>query len=172
MGALVLAVLLAQVPPLPKGLPGMDEKRPNMKASDAATLYFLAGDLATARDWCQRGLKKEAKRCGPFLKQLAEYAFLMGKYEPLTREEARQVLEFDRKLSPGTMGNLTKPVHERYVAGPLARARLWAQQGVAAEAVRFVDEVLEVDPSNADAKGLRAQLLAAADGGAPFDAGR
>jgi len=54
----------------------------------------------------------------------------------------------------------------------MARARLWAEQGAAGEAVKFVDDVLTVDPSNADAKALRAQLLAAADGGVAWDAGR
>jgi hypothetical protein len=56
--------------------------------------------------------------------------------------------------------------------GPMARARLWAEQGAAGEAVKFVDDVLTVDPANAEAKGLRAQLLAVADGGVVWDAGR
>jgi tetratricopeptide (TPR) repeat protein len=171
MGALFLAVVLAQLPPLPAGLPGVDAKKPQMKASETAKLYYLAGDLSTAREWCERGLKKEGPVCKPFLKHLAEYAFLLGKFEPLTLGEAKQVIELDRRLSPAAAGKLTKPVQERFVLGPLARARAWAIQGAPGEAIRFVDEALQVDPTNADAKALRLQLLAAADGGVPFDAG-
>jgi hypothetical protein len=95
----------------------------------------------------------------------------MGKFDPLTLDEAKQVFTLDRRLSPAAMGNLTKPLYERFVLGPLARARLWAAQGAAGEAIAFVDDVLFVDPGNADAKGLRLQLVAAVDGGVPFDAG-
>jgi hypothetical protein len=168
---LVLSLACAQMPPMPPTMPGVEVKA-NMKASEAAKLYFLAGDIPTSREWCARGLKKEPKTCGPFLKALAEYAFLVGKFEPLTLDEARQVLELDRVLSPKARGKLTTPVFERFVAGPMARARGWAEQGAAAEAVVFVDDALKVDPGNADAKALRAQLVAAGDGGIPRDGGR
>ncbi|MCA3013114.1 MAG: hypothetical protein INH41_12035 [Myxococcaceae bacterium] len=168
MSALVLAVLLCQAPALP-GAPG--SKRPP-KASETAKLYFLAGDLASAREWCERGLKQERAVCKPFLERLASYAYLVGRFAPLTPDEAREVLALDRALSPSSPGQLTKPVQERYVLAPLRRARLWAERGAAGEAVPFVDEALRVDPSNVEAKALRARLLDMADGGAPLDGGR
>lgn len=141
-------------------------------AIETARLYYLAGDLRSSREWCERGLKKERKRCQPFLRSLAEYEFLMGKYDELSLAEAATVVQLDRGLSPGEPGKLTKPVLERYVRGPMMRARDWAAQGASGEAVRFVDDVLKVDPKNDEAKQLRAELLAQADGGVPADAGR
>jgi hypothetical protein len=169
MSAFVLAVLLSQAPPALPG-PG-DSKRPP-KASESARLYFLAGDLAAAREWCERGLKKERAVCKPFLEHLASYAYLVGRYAPLTPDEAREVLVLDRKLSPSAPGRLTTPVLERFVLGPLTRARLWAEQGAAGEAVTFVEAALRVDPSNAEARALRAHLLDVADGGVRRDGGR
>jgi hypothetical protein len=139
-------------------------------AFETAKLYYLAGNLSSAQEWCERGKKKEGKLCGPFLKTLAEYKFLMGKFEELTLDEAAQVLVLDKKLSPKEPGKLTKPVLERYVRGPMMRAEGWANQGAAGEAVKFVDDVLKVDPKNAEAKALRLRLLELAKASA--DAGR
>lgn len=165
MLAALLGLLMTQAPP-----PAGGALAPT--AIETARLYFLAGDLVTARDWLQRGLKKEAKVCKPALKNLAEYAFLMGKSEELTLDEARQVVELDKRLSPKEPGKLTKKVSERFVLGPMKRAEAWAAQGAAGEAVRFVDDALKVDPSNAEAKALKARLLELADGGVAGDAGR
>lgn len=164
----VLALLVTQAPP---PMPGGPPQMLGPTAIETARLYFLAGDLSTAREWGKRGLKKEGKVCKPFLKDLAEYAFLAGKFEELTLDEARQVLALDRRLSPKEPGRLTKPVQERFVRGPMKRAEAWASQGAALEAVRFVDDVLKVDPGNVEAKALRASLLEAGDGGVTWDGG-
>ncbi|MBE2249683.1 MAG: hypothetical protein IAE78_09045 [Myxococcus sp.] len=169
----LLAVVLSQ--PMPMGLPGPDAasgKALAPTALETARIYFIAGNLPAAREWGQRGLKREARVCKPLLKDLAEYSYLVSKYEPLTLEEARTLLALDKRISPKAVGKLTEPVVDRYVKGPLARASLWAEQGAAAEAVRFVDDVLLVDPANAEARALRLRLLEVADGGAPFDGGR
>jgi hypothetical protein len=168
LGAM-LAMLVTQVPPPPQA---GGAATPAPTAVESARLYFLAGDLSTAREWAQRGLKKEAKVCKPLLKDLAEYAFLMGKSGELTIDEARQVLVLDKRISPKEPGKLTKKVSERFVVGPMKRAEAWAAQGAAGDAVRFVDDALAVDPSNAEAKALRARLLEIADGGVARDAGR
>ncbi len=159
----LLTLALAQDPMVPKALAPT--------AFETAKLYYLAGDLGSSREWCERGLKKERKACEPFLKALAEYKFLMGKYEELTLDEAASVVALDKKLSSAAPGKLTKPILERFVRGPMMRARDWANQGAAGEAVRFVDDVLKVDPKNAEAIQLRKELLARADGGV-VDAGR
>lgn len=168
MLSLLVAVLVTQAPPLPPG--GKQQIAPT--ALETARLYFLAGDLTTSREWCERGLKREAKVCKPLLKDLAEYKFLLAKFEALTLEEAKQVIALDRRISPKEQGKLTKPIFERYVNGPMARAKLWAEQGAAAEAVRFVEEALKVDPANADARALLKQLAELADAGVSLDAGR
>ena len=164
----LLMVVLSQPMPMP---PGAD-KALAPTAIETARLYFIAGNLPLAREWGQRGLKKEAKVCKPLLKDLAEYSFLLSKYEALTLEEAKSMIALDRRISPKAVGKLTTPVVERYVTGPMGRARLWAEQGAAGEAVKFVDDALTVDPANVDARALRAQLLAVADGGIAWDAGR
>jgi len=153
------------VPPVP---PGGDGKG-LAPASATARLYFIAGDIPTAIDWANRGLKKEPKVCKAMAKDLAEYGYLVGKYDELTLDEARQVLALDRRISAKEPGRLSKPVLARFVRGPMMRARDWARQGAAVQAVAFVDDVLKVDPSNAEARALRAQLLAVADGGVWVD---
>jgi hypothetical protein len=168
--ALLVTWSLAQFPPAP---PGADAKA-LPTASATARLHFLTGDVSTAIDWANRGLKKEPKVCKAMAKDLAEYGYLVGKYDELTLDEARQVLELDRRISPDEPGRLSKPVIERFVRGPMMRARAWARQGAAGQAVAFVGDVLKVDPSNVEAKALRAKLLAIADGGVwvdPPDAG-
>lgn len=168
MLSLALALLVTQAPPLPPG--GKQLIAPT--AIETARLYFLAGDLSTSREWCERGLKREAKVCKPLLKDLAEYKFLMSKFEELTLDEAKQVIVLDRRISPKEPGKLTRPIVERYVNGPMTRAKLWAEQGAAAEAVRFVEDALKVDPTNADARALLKQLGTLADAGVSLDAGR
>ena len=168
MLSLALAVLVTQAPPLPPG--GKQMIAPT--AIETARLYFLAGDLTTSREWCERGLKREAKACKPLLKDLAEYKFLMSKFEELTLDEAKQVIALDRRISPKDQGKPTKPIFERYVSGPMTRAKLWAEQGAAAEAVRFVEDALKVDPTNADARALLKQLTTLADAGVSLDGGR
>lgn len=163
----LLSLLLTQAPPMPP-MPG---KQLAPTAYETAQLYFISGDLPASREWAKRGEKREAAKCKPFLKTLAEYAYLMGKYEELTVDEAKQVLALDAKLSPKERGKLTRPVFDRHVAGPLQRAKLWAEQGAASEAIGFVDGALAVDPNNADAKALKKLLLSLGDGGV-LDAGR
>jgi len=166
----LLTVVLAQPMPMPFVDPAVKALAPT--AFETSRIYFIAGNLPSAREWGQRGLKKEAKACKPLLKDLAEYSFLLSKYEALTLDEAKQMLILDRRISPKAIGKLTSPVIERYVTGPMARARLWAEQGAAAEAVKFVDDALLVDPANADARTLRRRLQDVADGGISWDAGR
>ncbi len=166
----LLMVVLSQPMPMP-GV-GSADKALAPTAIETARLYFVAGDLPSARQWGQRGLKKEAKLCKPLLKDLAEYSFLLSKYEALTLEEAKLMITLDRRISPKSVGKLTAPVIERYVTGPMVRARAWAEQGAAGEAVKFVDDALIVDPTNADARALRTRLLSVADGGVAWDAGR
>lgn len=158
MLTLIATVVLTQGP--------MPAHPPAPTAYESAQLYFASGDLSSAREWCERGLKKEAKRCGPFLKRLAEYRFLMGKFDELSLEEAASAIALDKALAKAP-GKLTIPIIERFVLGPMQRAKSWAEQGAAAEAVRFVDDVLKVDPSNVDARALKKTLVALAKDAGP-----
>jgi hypothetical protein len=146
---LSLAVLLGQAPAKPpKGAP---------LASETAKLFFLAGDIATAQEWAQRGLKREPKVCGPLNKNLAEYAFLVSQIDQPTPEQVRSFFELDRKISPTVRGKLTEKVYERFVTKPLQLARTQADGG-AAQALQLLEQVLFVDPKNAEALELKNQL--------------
>jgi len=107
----LLMLVVSQPMPMP-GAAGAD-KALAPTAIETARLYFIAGNIPSAREWGQRGLKKEAKLCKPLLKNLAEYSFLLSKYEALTLEEAKLMIVLDRRISPKAVGKLTTPVIER-----------------------------------------------------------
>lgn len=152
MLALALAVLLSQSPAPSK------PPRGGPSAYDSAKLFFLAGDIPTAQEWARRGLKREPKTCGPLHKQLAEYAFLLSALDQPTPDQVRSFLALDRQISPTVRGKLTERVYERFVARPLQLARAQADGGGGEAALKLVDEVLFVDPSNPDAGALKAKL--------------
>lgn len=128
---------------------------------ETAKLYFLAGDLAKAVEWATRGLKTDSKACKPMLKALAEYGFLANHTDEFTSEQARDFIKWDRVISPATPGRLTLPVVERFVTDPLERAKQLSYLDPV-QARQFVDRVLNVDPQNAEAIGLKRQLSSAA----------
>ena len=158
----LLALLLVAAPPAPApGAPG--DRGPSL--SETAKLYFLAGDVRKALEWCTRGLKTEPKTCKPMIKALAEYGYLADKRDAFTPEQARAFLEWDRAISPTVPSKLTEPTIERFVAEPLRRARIIDQAGDRAAARQLVEQVLVVDPKHAGALAL-AKELAGLDGGA------
>ncbi len=168
MLALCLTVLLAAPPPAgaaPMGLPPSKKVVP--PAGETAKLFFLAGDVAKAVEWAQRGLKTDPKRCKPMLKALAEYGFLAGKRDDFTPEQARAFLEWDRAISPGVPGKITEPVIARFVTVPLSNARAMALAGQRERARTAVLAVLAVDPKHAQALALEKELaLGGPDAGA------
>ena len=150
MVALVLALVLSAPP----------AKAPAPPAGETAKLFFLAGDVAKAVDWAQRGLKSDAAKCKPMLKALAEYGALANHTDDFTPEQAKAFLEWDRRISPGTPGKLTVPVIHHFVTAPLEKARADLKAGEPAAARALVLGVLKVDPKNADALALEQQLSA------------
>lgn len=169
LAALLTAALLAAAPPAPGAAPGPapvkgKKARKGPSAYDTALLYFLAGDLPKAQDWARRGLEREKEKCLPLHRLLAEYAFLLGESE-LTREQARELVALDRKISATVPSKLTEKVLGRFVKGPLEVARARAKAGDAQGAKALVEEALFVDPQDADGKALWASLQ-------PADAGR
>lgn len=139
---------------------------PSPPPSDMAILYFLAGDLRRAVDTARGGLKgNDAKKCKVLFPMLVEYEFLIPKREEFTLEQARQFLEYDKKISPQAQSKLTLQVVKRYVDLPLQTARTAQKGGDLARARKFVGDALAVDPASKDALELQAQLGAA-------DAGR
>jgi|GEM_PF-2428188 hypothetical protein len=153
--ALALSVVLTQ----PAPPPGLQLPRgPGPTAAETGKLYFLAGELATAQQWVQRGLKREPKTCGRLNKLLAEYAFLANHIDEFTSEQARAFFELDRQISPTVRGKLTEKAYERYVRKPLDLARSRAKGDVAG-ALELVQHVLAVDPKNRDALALQAELV-------------
>lgn len=161
MIALALTVLIAAAPP---------EKAPpkvTPPASETAKVYFLAGDLARAQEWAQRGLKREPKTCVPLNRWLAEYASMVSHLDEFTPEQAKRFLEFDRQISPTVRGKLTLKAVQRYVTFPIGIARARAA-GDRASALTLLDQVLYVDPTSAEAMALKKELL---EGGNRGDAG-
>jgi hypothetical protein len=160
MLALLLIALLGGAPdagmkPPPPG--------PGPTAAETAKLYFLAGDIQKAQEWVQRGLKREPKTCGPLNRLIAEYAFLVNHIDEFTPEQAKTFLEFDKKISPTVRGKLTEKAYQKYVAHPLEMARS-RSEGDAAGARALLEQVLIVEPTNADAKALL-KTLNVPDGG-------
>lgn len=157
MLALALTVLLSQSAPTAPAPKARPTTRPTggPTAYDSAKLFFLAGDLPSAQDWAQRGLKKEPKTCGPLNKQLAEYAFLMSQMDRPTPEQVRDLFALDRQISRQVRGKLTEKVYERFVTKPLQLAHAQADGGGTVIALKLADEVLFVDPGNAEALQLK-----------------
>ncbi len=158
--ALTLSLIVVQAPP--KGVkppPG-----PGPSAYDSAKLFFLAGDLAAAQEWARRGIKREPKTCGPLNKQLAEYNFLANHIDEFTPEQARDFLELDRKISPTVRGKITQKAFAHFVTKPLELAHSQAK-GDVPRALQLIDQVLFVDPKNAEALALKAELTPGKDAG-------
>lgn len=152
---LLLGATLFQQPQLPAHGP---------KASETAKLYFLAGDLAKAQDWARRGLTTEKRTCERLHKALVEYSFLANRSDAFSLLEAKQFIELDRHISPGTPGKLTQAVLERFVDKPLSLAAARAEGDVSG-ALRLVDQVLTVEPHNSVAKALKKKLRNGLDAG-------
>jgi hypothetical protein len=126
---------------------------------EMAQLFFLAGDLRRAVDVARRCVELEGKKkCGDFYRALVEYEALIPRNDHLTPAEAKAYLEWDHTVSPAVEGKLTAPVRQRYVTDPLERAHRAAEAGDPAKALVIVKVVLEIDPKNADAQKLLAQL--------------
>jgi tetratricopeptide (TPR) repeat protein len=142
--ALVLALSV-----LTQGRPGSSAP----KASETARLYFLAGDLAKAQEWARSGRAKDPA-CGPLLKLLADYAFDVGHADGFDPPSARAFLRLDRQISPTVPGKLTRPVIDRFITHPLALAQAHQKAGSAESAARIAAQVLDVDPTNAEALAL------------------
>jgi hypothetical protein len=143
---LALVVALAIVA---QGAPGSSAPKP----SETARLYFLAGDLAKAQEWARAGRAKDPA-CGPLLKLLAEYAFEVGHADGFDPPSARAFLRLDRQISPTVPGKLTRPIIDRFITHPLELARAHLKAGAADSAARIAAQVLDVDPTNAEARSL------------------
>ena len=137
--ALALALLLAQSAPPPW---------------EGAQLLFLQGDLARAEELAHGCAARADPKCQRQLEALARYAFLAHRADALARAEAAQFVALDRQLGNGTPARLTRPVLARFVEQPLALARARLAAGQILDAWALVAEVLEVDPTNAEAQRL------------------
>jgi hypothetical protein len=156
MLTLALSLSLLQVPLVdpPRG-PG---------AYETAKLFFLTGDVAKASEVARSGLATDGKRCRALLRWLAEYGYLANRLDELTPEQARELLELNRKIAPGGVGKLTQKVIARFIDKPLQVARLRAQAGDAAGAAAIARETLRVDPKHPEVLDFLASL-SGADGG-------
>ncbi|MBL8955114.1 MAG: hypothetical protein JNK82_30335 [Myxococcaceae bacterium] len=155
----LLVIMVSAAPAPAAGAPdaGAEAKPPT--AREMAQLFFLAGDLKRAIDAAIRCIQTDGrKKCEPFYRALVEYEALIHKNDQLTLPEAKSYLEWDRTISPDKPGKLTEPVIERYVKGPLEAARAAWQRGEREAALAAVERVQKVDPKNADAKQLKAEL--------------
>ncbi len=163
----ILVWCVTQVPPMPGMMPDPAQapKGPPPHL-ETARLYFVAGDLRRAGEFIDRCLQSpEKKKCLPIKRALAEYSYLASQRDSLTAAQARQVLEFDRQISPQKVGKLTQVVSEQWVGRPtrIAQSRFEAGQLTAARA--SLDEALAVDPLNVEALAVKARIDNAADAG-------
>ena len=136
------------------------EKPKAPPASDMAILYFMAGDLRRAVDTARLGMKTDAVKCKALYPLLVEYEFLVPKRDTLSVAEAKDFIAWDRQISPKASGKLTGSVIKRYIEAPLHYARTAHEGGEAAKAKKLLDDVLEIDPKNADALALKAKIEA------------
>lgn len=162
--AIALSLVLAAPPAAnPKAGP-KPPLGPGPTAAETSKLYFLAGDLAKAQEWVQRGLKREPKTCGPLNQLLAEYAFLANHIDDFTPEQVKTFLEVDKKISPTVRGKLTEKAYQKWVAHPLEIAKSWAN-GDQAGALKILERILIIEPANAEALALQKSLKSPADAG-------
>ena len=161
MIALLISICVLQIPPSmlppPPTSPGTgapNGKKLTPKASELVKLYFLAGDLATAIDWAQKGMKKEPKLCSAQIKQLAQYQYLAGKIDELTPSEAAELVVLSKKIAPGGISKLTAKALEKFAVRPLKLAQLRFDAGDKKFAQETAQQVLQIDPDNVDAKKL------------------
>lgn len=124
------------------------------KASEMAHLYFLAGDLTHAVESAKKCNELEGGKCKAMFKALAEYQYLASRTERLTPAEAKQFIAYDRAISKTVPAKLTEKVIERFVKEPLDLAARAAAAGDREQAQGLAKAVLEVDPTNADAKAM------------------
>ena len=134
--------------------------------SELAKLFFLAGDLRKATETARLGVKVDPVRCRAIYPMLVEYEFLIPRADNLTPAEAKAFFEWDRKISPGTPGKLTTAVFRKYVETPLQLAHTAVNGDDLPRARKLLAQVLEVDPTNADALALKLSI-APKDGGRP-----
>ncbi|MBL8909793.1 MAG: hypothetical protein JNM17_03720 [Archangium sp.] len=160
--ALTLAMVLSGAPDA--GVAGARKKQPppgpGPTAAETAKLYFLAGDIAKAQEWVQRGLKREPKACGPLNALIAEYAFLANHIDDFTPEQAKTFLETDKKISPTVRGKLTEKAYTKWVSHPLEIAKSWSSGGNASGALQILERILIIEPTNAEALALQKSLRA------------
>ncbi|MBX7099155.1 MAG: hypothetical protein K1X89_15700 [Myxococcaceae bacterium] len=141
---LTLALLLLAAAPPKKG----------PKPSEMAHLYFLAGDLPHAVESAKKCNELEGGKCKAMFKALAEYQFLASRAERLTPAEAKQFIAYDREISKTVPAKLTERVIARYVTEPLDLANRAAAAGDREQALGLAKAVLDVDPTNADARAM------------------
>ena len=150
--------MITQLPPQPPSpRQGKQKLAPGPTAYDTAKLFFLAGELATAQEWVRRGLKREPRTCVPLNALLAEYNSMANHIDEFKPDEARTFLDLDRKISPTVRGRLTEKAFTRYVSKPLELAKEQAK-GDVPRALQLVDQVLTIDPKNAEGLAMKAQL--------------
>lgn len=146
-----VVAMLATAPP--------DAGAPAPTPREMAQLFFLAGDLKRAIDAGRRCVQLEGrKKCEGYYRALVEYEALIPRNDQLTPAEAKAYLEWDRFISPKEPGKLTRPVLRRYVEEPLIAAHQAAAAGEKGKAKEIAQRVLAVDPKNAEAKQLLAEV--------------
>ncbi|MCC6334003.1 MAG: hypothetical protein IT380_08450 [Myxococcales bacterium] len=157
--ALLLFLALSQAAP--------QKAPPGPSRSETAKLFFLTGDLAKAQEIARAGAssKADGKKCQALVKLLAEYAFLAGRIDDFTPEQARQFLELDAKITPDARGKLTKQALERFVDRPLSIAKLRAEAGDREGARGIAQDILKVAPKHPETLAFL-KSLDAPDGGA------
>ncbi len=160
----LLSLLLLGTP-----IAGPSGPKQGPKPSELAKLYFIAGDLLRAREALEGGRGRDPL-AEPMLRELADYQYLAARSDRLTAAEAKQLIALDRAFSPLAMGKITRPVHDRFVAMPLLKAKARLEANLLAEALPFALAAHDADPLDPDALAMLARL--GVDAGTPSDAGR
>jgi hypothetical protein len=122
----------------------------------AVRAAFVQGVLNTASEAARACVLTQPKVCQPVLRSLEQYLALAKSLNVLTPLQAQQLLSLDRELSPGTPGEVTRRVIEKFVSAPLDLARYHAQRGNPESARVIAEQVLEADPTNPEALALAA----------------
>ena len=140
--------------------------QPDRDPPDLARVYFRMGDVSRAITVVRSCAKTHPKQCKKLKIALVEYQSLATRFTPLTQSAVKALLAWDAQISPGEPSRMTKPVLERWVVAPLREAGMANAANNPKRARELVQAVLDVQPSNVEAKAMLAQL--SPDAGMPL----
>ena len=121
---------------------------------DAVRTAFARVGVGAALEAARACAATQPRACQPVLKRLEAFAALARTAASFTAPQAQQLLLLDREISPGAPAEITRRIHERFVAAPLDLARYHLKSGNVDGARIIARQVLEADPANAEALEL------------------